>query len=140
VKYCWSLILLLFLGCATSTIETRRQEKLSSYQSLPAATKALVDQGQIKVGMTTDAVYISWGQPSDIVQSEDQNGAVTTWLYYGSYLEEYRHWSYREVRGKDGTFLERYPESDYTPRNFLRAEINFVNGVVQSWRTLPSPQ
>ena len=56
-----------------------------------------------------------------------------------SYLEEYRYWNYREVRLRDGVFLERYLDTDYSPRSFLRAEIHFANGVVQSWKMLSGP-
>lgn len=134
------MILVLFLaGCATSTIESRRQERLASYQTLSPEMKSLVDSGQIKIGMPMDAVYISWGQPSQIAQGENESGKTVTWLYQGSYLEESRYWNYREVRLRDGVFLERYLDSEYTPRSFLRAEITFVNGSVKNWRTLSSP-
>ena len=141
VRFCWFIVILaLFAGCATSTIESRRKEKLAVYDTLSPEMKALVDKGQIKVGMSMDAVYISWGRPSQIAQGENEGGQTLTWLYEGSYLEEYRYWNYREVRLRDGVFLERYLDTDYTPRSFLRAEIQFANGVVKSWRTLSSPR
>src|SRR6266704_2114952 len=48
-------------GCATSTIQTRKQERSAAYAELPAETRSLVDQGKIKVGMSLEAVYIAWG-------------------------------------------------------------------------------
>jgi hypothetical protein len=30
-------------------------------------------------------------------------------------------------------------ESDYFPRQYIRAEISFSNGMVTRWRTLPRP-
>lgn len=130
---------LLVAGCATSTVESRRTEKLSSYTTFSPETKQLVDSGQIKVGMPADAIYIAWGAPSEVLQSEDEHGAVTTWLYHGSYMEEYRYWNYREVQNSEGVFLERYLDTDYNPRSFLHAEITFKDGVVKRWRTLPRP-
>ncbi len=133
------LTLLLLAGCATSTVESRKQEKLSSYQDLPPEFRSLVDQGQVKVGMPADAVYIAWGPPAEILQSETEKGASTTWLYHGSKLEEYRFWNFREVRHGDRILIERFIDHDYYPRHYISAEIVFVDGKVKSWRTLPVP-
>lgn len=91
--------------------------------------------------MSSDAVYIAWGQPSEVLESEDAaSGRVTTWRYYGSWMQESRYWAYRETRrGHDDIYLERYLVSDYQPRDYVRAEISFKNGRVHSWRTLPKP-
>ena len=126
-------------GCATSTIESRRQERLAAYQGLSPELKTLVDKGQIKVGMSQDAVYISWGSPSDVLQSETAEGALTTWQFHGAWMQETRFWTYREVARDNTTFLERYLERDYNPRDYVKAEITFMNGVVKQWRTLPRP-
>ncbi|MDB6024050.1 MAG: hypothetical protein JWM68_273 [Verrucomicrobiales bacterium] len=128
------------MGCATSTIESRRKEKTATYETLSPELKTLVDKGQLKIGMPADAVYISWGAPSQVSQAEDAAGPTTTWLYQGSYLDETRFWNYREVQLRDGTFLEHYLDTDYSPRSFVRAEITFVNGVVKNWRTFSSPR
>jgi hypothetical protein len=121
----------LFLtGCATSTIQSRRQERATSYAALSAEFKTQVSAGQIQRGMTPDAVYIAWGQPAQILQREDPQGRVTTWLYEGGWLEETRYWP----RG-----AHSIPVTDYQPRTYVSAEVNFLNGVVNSWRTLPKP-
>ena len=134
-------IVLLFVGCATnSTIESRRNEKANIYATLAPDQKQLVDEGQIKIGMPSDAIYIAWGPPSEVLESEDpQQGRVTTWRYYGSWMQESRYWAYRESgRGPD-LYLERYLVTDYHPRDYVRAEIHLQNGRVLSWRTLPRP-
>lgn len=120
---------LLGTGCATSTVESRRRERASSYATLPPELKSLVDSGQIRRGMMQDAVYIAWGKPSQILQQENQEGVVTIWLYHGGWLEETRYW----------TPYSRGPISDYQPRAYVSAEITFMAGVVSSWRTLPKP-
>jgi hypothetical protein len=130
----------LFTACSRSTIETRRSEKSGAYNALSQEEKQLVDQGQIKVSMSADAVYIAWGQPAEVLEAEDASGHVTTWRYYGSWMQESRYWAYRETsRGGADLYLERYLVSDYQPRDYVRAEINFKNGKVLSWRTLPRP-
>lgn len=143
VKY-WaaiSLLCLIVVGCKTSTIESRRTEKTAAYNALSPAEQQLVDEGQIQIGMSADAVYISWGQPSEILQEEtSQNGKITTWRYYGTWMQETRYWAYRETRRRDsGLALERYLISDYNPRDYVRAEILFKDGKVITWRTLPRP-
>lgn len=135
-------LILILAGCAaTSTIESRRQEKFSAYDSLPPEQKQMVDSGQVRVGMPSDAVYIAWGKPSEVLESEDTQGHLTIWRYFGSTLQETRYWAYREVPGpgRRGPYLERYLTSDYTSRDYVRAEIVFKNGQVASWRTLPKP-
>jgi hypothetical protein len=136
----WTLLIPLLVGCATSTIESRRVERLAAYQSLSPEQQQLVDQGQIRVGMTSDAVYIAWGPPSEVLQSEDASGHTVIWRYYGTWTQETRYWTYREVnRGKDDIYLERYLATDYNPRDYVRAEILIKDGKVSSWRTLPRP-
>lgn len=111
-----------------------------AYASLPPETRAMVDQGQIRVGMNEDAVYIAWGKPSEVLQREDGKGLRTIWHYYGATLQEHRYWNYRDVPGSNGhRFLERYLDTEYDPRSYVRAEITFQNGVVKEWRTLPTP-
>lgn len=131
MKAClWLLLIgLLLPGCATSTIESRQRERAEGYAALSPEFKSLVTSGQIRRGMTPDAVYIAWGKPAQILQREDAQGAITIWLYHGGWLEETRYW----------TYSSRTPINDYQPRTYVSAEITFVNGVVASWQTLPKP-
>lgn len=122
-----SLLGFLFVGCATSTVSSRKQERAASYAALSAEEQALVDDGRIKVGMSPDAVYISWGPPAEVLEQESAQGHTTIWVFHGQWVEEYRYWIGRRL------------ESDYHPRSYVRAEIVFQNGVVTSWRTLPRP-
>ncbi|HYE33766.1 MAG TPA: hypothetical protein VEH27_20260 [Methylomirabilota bacterium] len=130
---------LVLAGCATSTIESRRSERMSSYMSLAPDEKQLVDTGQIRMGMTQDAVYISWGQPAEVLEGEDETGRYQIWRYVGSWMQESRYWAYREVGSGPDLYLERYLLSDYQPRDYVRAEIVFQEGKVKRWRTLPRP-
>ena len=118
---------ILLAGCATSDLASRKKERAASYASFPPETRDLVDQGQIKIGMPADAVYIAWGQPGEVLQSETEYGHETVWLYYGGWMQETRYWYYRRFT------------RDYEPRTYVRAEVVFVDGKVRSWRTLPQP-
>jgi hypothetical protein len=129
----------LLAGCATSSVTTRKQERQTAYNSLPPDQQRLVDRGQVKLGMSQDAVYIAWGAPAQVLEEETAAARTTTWLYHGQWMEETRFWTYREI-SRDGTmFLERYLERDYNPRGYVRAEIVFVDGKAARWRTLPRP-
>lgn len=119
----------LVTGCATSTIESRRLEREASFSALSPEFQTLVNAGEIRRGMSQDAVYVAWGKPSQILQREDQQGVVTAWLYHGGWMEETRYWPRHS----------RIPITDYQPRTYVSAEITFVNGAVSSWRTLAQP-
>ncbi len=132
---------LLLTGCATTSISSRKQERLGSYNTLPAEQRLAVDTGQIKVGMSEDAVYIALGKPTQIIRGESSAGPTVTWLYLGTYFEEYRGWSYyghyHSYRGR--YYTAPYMTYDYAPRNYVRTEVRFDAGVVKVWRSLPGP-
>jgi hypothetical protein len=123
------LAAMLLSGCASSSIESRQRERATAFASLPADQQTLVRDGQIRRGMSADAVYIAWGKPAQILQREDARGLVTVWLYHGGWMEDTRYWPYGS----------RVPAHDYQPRTYVSAEITFVNGVVEAWRTLAQP-
>jgi hypothetical protein len=131
VKYGFLLLLtsLLLTGCATSSIETRKRERAAGFSALSPEFQRLVSDGQIRRGMSEDAVYIAWGKPAEILHQEDQNGLATIWVYLGGWMQETRYWYP----------YQRYPYTDYQPRSYVRAEITFINGVVEAWHTLPQP-
>ena len=120
---------LLLTGCATSTIASRKRERAAAYAALSPEFQTLAADGQIRRGMTEDAVYIAWGKPAQILHQEDAQGLATIWIYEGGWMEETRYW-YRN---------QSYPQTDYQPRTYVRAEIIFVSGTVDTWRTLPQP-
>ncbi len=127
---------LILVGCATTnTFENRRTERLAAYNALSLEMKVLVDKGDIKTGMSEDAVYIAWGAPGEILRSGDERGETTRWLYYGSYMQEFRYWTGSRGRG----FPSERLEHDYIPRDYVSAEIVFQNGVVKSWTMRPRP-
>src|SRR6266481_8190498 len=52
---------LLFTSCGTPG--TRISQHPETYQRLSSRDQALVSQGQIRPGMTMDAVWLAWGTP-----------------------------------------------------------------------------
>lgn len=120
---------LILTGCATSSIDSRKRERAAGFAALAPEVKQLVSDGQIRRGMNEDAVYIAWGKPAQVLQQEDQQGLATIWIYEGGWMQETRYWYP----------YQRFPQTDYQPRTYVRAEIVFVNGTVDTWRTLPQP-
>jgi hypothetical protein len=135
-----ALITLFAAGCAHTTVESRKQERYSAFAALPEEQRQMVDQGQIKVGMPMDAVYIAWGKPSQVISEETPEGRMTTWLYQDTHLESYRYWTYEtHYYGRRGYYSYPYLAHDYYPRPYVSAEVSFQEGVVKHWRTLPHP-
>ena len=52
---------------------------------------------------------------SEILESENENGHVTSWVYHGQVMEESRYWTYREI-ARDGTTFLGLPCSRNTAR------------------------
>jgi hypothetical protein len=133
------LVGLFAAGCATSTVEKRRNERQAAYDKLSPDMKQFADQGRIKVGMPMDAVYIAWGKPAQVVQNETAAGSAVIWLYEGAWLETNPVWAQRGMGAGRHFHTESYVAYGYTPRTYVSAEIVFVGGVVKEWRTLPQP-
>ncbi len=128
----------LITGCATSNLSTRKQERYSTYAALTPEQRALVDSGQIQVGLPLDAVYIAWGQPSQISTGQSSTGeTTTTWIYSGTTWQEQRYWSQRYA-GR-GRYPEVHLDYEYVPRSYVAAEVVAENGIVKSWRNITPP-
>jgi hypothetical protein len=134
----------LLSGCATSSIESRRSERMSAYTAMKPEFQRLAEHGRISVGMPADAVYIAWGKPSEVVQSA--SASTETWRYYGTRARSYQYWDYGPhyppgngfLRHSESDFLNYnyalpYLERDYYPERYLRAEVTFQNGIVEGW-------
>src|SRR6476646_12238396 len=70
---------LILVGCATT--EARISQHPEIYQRLSATDQALVSQGQIRPGMTTDAVWLAWGTPDQKLPGNVRGRPTETWVY-----------------------------------------------------------
>jgi hypothetical protein len=134
------LVGLVATGCATSTVQTRRDERLIDYNALSPEHKVAVESGQIKVGMSTEAVYIAWGKPSQVLAGESSRSPAVTWLYYGSYLEQYPYWNYDAYYYGHGSYSSPRLAYEYFPRSYVRAYVVFEDNTVREWRSLVNPK
>jgi hypothetical protein len=66
-------------GC--ETVENRISEHQDIYQSLPQRDQALVTQGQIRSGMSMQAVWLAWGSPEQKAEGEMRGRRAETWIY-----------------------------------------------------------
>src|SRR6266481_6228717 len=73
-----------------STPQTRISEHPDLYQSISLKEQALVNQGQIRIGMSRPAVWLAWGSPDRRIIGNMGGGTTETWVYtyYASYSYE----------------------------------------------------
>ena len=76
---------LLLTSC--STIESRISEHPEIYRNLSSRDQALVNQGQIRYGMSRNAVWLAWGSPDSKVIGNMRGHSTETWIYvhYATY-------------------------------------------------------
>jgi hypothetical protein len=76
---------LLLTSC--STIESRISENPEIYRNLSSRDQALVNQGQIRYGMSRNAVWLAWGSPDLKVIGNMRGHSTETWIYvhYATY-------------------------------------------------------
>jgi hypothetical protein len=140
---------LFLIGCATGKLEKRKLEKGAVYQSLSPRFKALVDREQIANGMSEDAVYVAWGKPTEVLEIENAQGPASKWLYKGTYFKEQSSLVLRPppTVGYDDAYARfqipgAYPkvEKKYIPHDYVKFEIDFLNGVVVKWHPRAAPR
>jgi len=97
------------------------------------------------MGMSTNAVYVAWGEPARTVAATAQG--TFTWIYVCRDVHAYRNWKYRDEGGAPTVFgllspMYSNPEREtyYAPITYECAEVNFENYVVKSWREIPKPE
>lgn len=81
----WALFAVAALGAALlascSTVSTRIEKNRAAFDRLPPAERELASRGQIREGMSKEAVFIAWGQ-RDQTSVVNINGKPSeTWIY-----------------------------------------------------------
>jgi hypothetical protein len=70
---------LIFTGCATT--ESRISDHPEIFNSLSPRDQALVRQGQIRAGMSQNAVWLAWGSPEQKAVGDMRGRPTETWVY-----------------------------------------------------------
>jgi len=85
-------VVLILTSC--STPQTRISDHPDLYQGLSSRDQALVSQGQIRYGMSRNAVWLAWGSPDSKVIGNMRGHSTETWayVYYVTYPYYYPYY------------------------------------------------
>ena len=70
---------LILSGCGTTGGRISQHPEM--YQRLSPTDQALVSQGQIRSGMTMDAVWLAWGTSDQKIPASVRDRPAETWVY-----------------------------------------------------------
>ena len=114
-----------------STTETRISGHPEIYQTLPSRDQALVSQGQIRAGMTMDAVWLAWGTPDQKIPDNMGDRPTETWVYL----------RYQTPPSYGGPYYYGPFDWSYIPPKFPYASkgATFSNGRVVFFQYVPPP-
>ena len=124
---------LLLSSC--STPQTRISENPNLYQSLSPKDQALVNHGQIRMGMSRSAVWLAWGSPDRKIVGNMGGGTTETWLYiyYATYYPPYGPWGYFGDPFYDPFYYSYIPSISYPAK-----VVTFARGRVVSYQYVAS--
>jgi hypothetical protein len=83
------LAIVLLVGCA-SPIERRVSRNPEMFNRLSSADQSSVRRGELREGMTKDAVFLTLGRPARVHQGVRSGKALERWSY-NSFEPVYRH-------------------------------------------------
>ncbi|MBQ2813829.1 MAG: hypothetical protein IJE66_02325 [Akkermansia sp.] len=126
----------LLASCTTMTPLERIENNPAMFRQLSPEHRALVQQGRICDGMSKDAVFLAWGQPSErpmLGQTEGKNFEKWTYtrmrpvvvsrpVFYGSYWGPWGGW-----------YTGGGVDTVYVPEKV--ADVTFENNCVVSWES-----
>jgi len=75
-----------------STPQTRISDHPDLYQRLSRGDQALVSQGQVRYGMSRNAVWLAWGSPDQKIVGNMEGHPTETWIYI--YYATYPYYPY----------------------------------------------
>jgi hypothetical protein len=102
-----------------STTESRISDHPEIFNSLSPRDQALVRQGQIRTGMSQNAVWLAWGSPEQKNVGVMRGHQTETWIYV-TYVTPY---GYGYGYGYPGAYGYRYPG----PYGFGFGGVGFVH-------------
>lgn len=132
-----SILSLLLLLPACSTVESRIKEHESLFTALPAETQQRLREQRITVGDSKDMVYIALGEP-DVQQTRVESTGVSrdVWSYLGVYYTRDSVWYYPHHRRShsDHPFGQYYhgPESVDVQHEYEALRIEFEQGKIRA--------
>ncbi|MEP4077047.1 hypothetical protein [Haloferula sp.] len=133
-------LLALIGACAPTTPATRIEQNPGKFWKLSDEDQALIRQGQIRRGMSPDAVYYAWGKPAREFSGADESSSTMRWDYTGStpvYSTGFAG-GYRGGYGRYGRYYPRYgygysQQVTYVP--YRKSTVWFRNNRVTKWES-----
>jgi outer membrane protein assembly factor BamE (lipoprotein component of BamABCDE complex) len=126
---------LFLVSCATNATQRRIDKNPEMYTNLSADDKNLVNAKKIDRGMSKEAVYLAFGEPSRSSKGSKGGANYERWYYTrlspnytGGYYPGYGYYGPRGYYGYGAAF-SAFP--DYTEE--LRAIVEFRNNKVYGW-------
>ncbi len=80
------------VACAPSTPQARIAQNPEKFEALPTRDRELVERGELRRGMSQDAVLLAWGAPGQQYQGSKNGKSAARWDYLGS-RPVYSNWS-----------------------------------------------
>lgn len=136
----------LVVSCVSPTPASRIAGSPWLYERLPEKQRELVRQGRLERGMSPDAVWLAWGEPSLRIEGWEKGKATLRWDYAGTqavYATGFSgsvDWGYGGYRHWGGPYHYGYapysgfgvvPEAAYVPCR--RASAWFVDNRLEAW-------
>jgi hypothetical protein len=133
-------------ACAPSTPQTRIQKYPEKFSALDKQEQALVEQGKIAPGMSTDAVILAWGFPDRRFEGSRDSRMTERWDYAtavpvyspafvsGAYGYGCGGYGFYGRRGYYPGGLGFGPDVTYLPQRV--ASVWFIDRRVDSWERL----
>jgi hypothetical protein len=87
---CVAASALILASCETT--QDRISKNPEIYQRLSASDQALVSQGQIRTGMSRNAVWLAWGGPERKIIGNMRGHPTETWIYITYETAPYPYW------------------------------------------------
>ncbi len=123
------------VGC--SSIDSRIAAEPHRFANLSSEDQGLVRAGQIREGMTSDAVFFAWGRPDRRVMQSREGRETELWLYLVPHTRVLPVSAFSSVytRGPRGGFPAEYPlfEPVYLTESIPGRTAEFSRGRVIAW-------
>jgi len=81
------LVCVAALSSGCSTVVSRSEEKAAVFNTLDLPTQTRLKQNVVRVGDSTDMVYIALGHPDRVLETTTTTGRVQTWVYTVTWQE-----------------------------------------------------
>ena len=90
LRFCLAASAFILTSCETTQDRISKHPEI--YQRLSANDQALVSQGQIRAGMSRNAVWLAWGGPERKIIGNMRGQSTETWIYI--YYQTYPYYPY----------------------------------------------